>query len=114
MDDMKNLYLTIGERIRENRIEKNLKQSDLAERVEINRTSISNIEKGRHQPPLHLIYKISEALEIDIQKLLPALDELRYDSLVNEESSVYELIRESKNISEKTKIKIENLFDRLD
>jgi DNA-binding XRE family transcriptional regulator len=108
MKQMENLYSIIGERIKKQRIEKNFNQSDLADIVAINRTSISNIEKGRHQPPLHLIYRIGKALEVDIESLLPTLNEL------NDESSVFNILQNTRSISDKARTEIKNLFNKLD
>lgn len=65
------LYQWIGKRISEARQEKNLSQTELAKLVELSRGSVANIEKGRQQPPLHVLWSITDALEISVEKVIP-------------------------------------------
>jgi len=70
------VYQVIGEKIKARRIENNLKQSDLADLLGLNRVSISNIESGRHQVSLATIYKIASILNTDISEILPTAKEI--------------------------------------
>ena len=72
----KELYLCIGERVRQARDAAGLTQSDLAERVCLTRTSITNIERARQSVQLHTLYAIAEALEVSVHALLPQRLEL--------------------------------------
>ena len=72
----KELYLCIGERVRQARDAAGLTQSDLAERVCLTRTSITNIERARQSVQLHTLYAIAQALEISVHALLPQRLEL--------------------------------------
>lgn len=67
----KELYLCIGERVRQARETAKLTQNDLAKRVCLTRTSITNIERARQSVQLHTLYAIAEALEISVHALLP-------------------------------------------
>ena len=48
-----------------------LTQDELARRVALTRTSITNIEKGRQRVMLHTLAQIAEALGTTVSKLLP-------------------------------------------
>ena len=58
----------IGEKIKKNRLEKHMKQCELAERAEMSNTFLSDIENGRSEPSIKTLGKIAVALEIDIKK----------------------------------------------
>jgi transcriptional regulator with XRE-family HTH domain len=45
--------------------EKDISQSDLAKRLGVTRSYISNILAGRHSPGLDVVERIADALEID-------------------------------------------------
>jgi len=77
MTDYKDvLYKIIGQKIKSIREDLKMSQYDLSQRLDISRSSISNIEVGRHQVPLHLLFSISEILETNINSLIPTLDEI--------------------------------------
>ena len=65
------LYETIAKRIKSRRERALLTQADLAKKVHLLRTSVSNIEAGLQRPPLHVLYEICEALNMEILELLP-------------------------------------------
>jgi len=66
------LYQLFGDRVRELREEKNVTQEELARRVDLSRTSITNIEKGRQRILLHQLVEIASALDAKPQDLMPA------------------------------------------
>lgn len=68
---MQSLYKEFGRLLRERRISKNLTQLEVAEKVGLSRTSITNIELGRQQVPLHMLYLFADAVGSDPQALLP-------------------------------------------
>ena len=76
VDDAR-LYGLIGDRLKQRRQELGKTQAWLAERVGLLRTSITNIEKGRQKAPLHVVYGLCEALEVDPLEILPPLAEVR-------------------------------------
>ena len=59
-------YKYLGLNIAYYRKEKGLSQSQLAELVNISRTHMSRIERGVCEAPLHVLFDICEALNIDI------------------------------------------------
>ncbi len=66
----------IGKRIKELRIQKGISQADLVGKMEgnIDPTNISRIEAGRTNPTVITLYRIAEALEVDIKALLDIQD----------------------------------------
>lgn len=82
MIDEKRLYVTLGERIRRFREDQALRggrmtQAELAEAVGLERTSITNIERGNQKVPLHVLFRICEVLRAPITEMLPALPEVQ-------------------------------------
>lgn len=67
-------YDELGRRIRSARLEYGLTQAQLAERVSLTRTSLTNIERGKQKLLAHTLYEIATALEVEPAVLLPGLD----------------------------------------
>ncbi|MEM3448065.1 MAG: helix-turn-helix transcriptional regulator [Nitrososphaerota archaeon] len=61
----------ISNRIMEFRKEKGLRQVDLAKRVGIRQSEISDIETGKRKPNVYLAKKIAEALGKDVNEVFP-------------------------------------------
>jgi len=70
------IYEKIGKRIADVReqVTPRLSQARLANRVSLSRTSIVNIECGRHRIQIHVLYDIARVLEVDPRDLLPSID----------------------------------------
>ena len=69
---MKNtLYPYIGGQIQKIRQRKGLTQSDLADILDISRTSLVNIEHGRQALMLHTLIALTQAFRISLLDLLP-------------------------------------------
>ena len=60
----------IGKRIQELRVKKNLKQSELAEMIDIATKTQSCIETGKNYPTAENIEKYAKALNVDIAEIL--------------------------------------------
>ncbi len=58
-----------GKAIRRRRRELDLSQEELAERAELHRTYISNIERGELNPSLETMEKLVKALDITVSDL---------------------------------------------
>jgi transcriptional regulator with XRE-family HTH domain len=71
MVDSENFYAGLGQRIREERIRHGLTQKDLADKVDLTRTSVTNIELGRQKLLVHTLVEIAEALDLVPGALLP-------------------------------------------
>ena len=59
----------LGERIKAKRIEANLTQEMLAEKVGIHPTYVGKLESGKNNSSVMLMYKISRALKISLKDL---------------------------------------------
>ena len=66
---MANRLENIGLNIRKIRKQKNLRQIELAVAVGIDRSYLSEIENGRANPSISILYAIADAFEIDIVTL---------------------------------------------
>ncbi len=60
----------IGKNIRQQRVQKNLTQDDLADRIHTTRQTVSNYETGRSRPDIDTLILLAEALECDTETLL--------------------------------------------
>lgn len=54
-----------------------MSQAHLAGQVGLLRTSITNIEAGRQKAPLHVLYALCDALDVEVTDLLPAIATVR-------------------------------------
>lgn len=74
------LYKEFGALLRKSRSDAHLTQSQVAERVGLTRTSITNIERGSQHCSLHQLYLLASAVGVEPVALLPnqqeALEEL--------------------------------------
>lgn len=74
--DRELLYKQVGERLKRERQRQNMTQSEVAESIGLLRTSITNIESGRQQPPLHVVYDLCATLNVDFEALVPPWGEV--------------------------------------
>ena len=70
MFDESTFYVRLGGRIREARIKQGLTQKDLAGRLSLTRTSITNVERGRQKLLLHSFVQLAAALRVTPGQLL--------------------------------------------
>lgn len=63
------VLLNFGNKVREERLKRNLSQEELAERADVHRTYIGMIERAEKNITLSNIEKIALALEIEISQL---------------------------------------------
>ena len=63
--------MTIGEKIREVRRNKRIRQKILAQMIGISQGALANFEKGRRRISVDWLYKISEALTTPMVYFLP-------------------------------------------
>ncbi len=56
------------------REEQQLSQQELADYAELDRSYISDMERGRYNPTLQTVYKLSEILKIKPNKLIEKVD----------------------------------------
>lgn len=60
----------LGHKIATLRLNKNLTQGDLAEKMGYSRTSITNLEAGRQDLPVHKLYELANILGVDPRDLI--------------------------------------------
>ncbi len=75
IQDVSIFYIELGENIKNFRTKQGYSQDELAKFLDLTRTSIVNIEKGRQRPPLHLVYDLAIFFNVEITNLLPSKDE---------------------------------------
>lgn len=78
-------YAEFGAKLRLARENAGLTQKELAERVELPRTSVTNIEHGRQRIALHQLVQLASALGTEPLDLLPD-EELNLEELVPEKT----------------------------
>jgi transcriptional regulator with XRE-family HTH domain len=61
----------LADRIRKERIRKNMSQEELADKADLYRTYIGHIENGRYSPSAYVLAKIVAALKADPRDILP-------------------------------------------
>ncbi len=70
---MKQLNISIGKKIKQLRIEAGLTQEAFADRAEIHRSYIGEIERGEVDIALSSLMKVSQALGVTISKLIQGI-----------------------------------------
>lgn len=68
---MNQLYREFGRLLRARRKDAHLTQDDVASKVGLVRTSITNIERGRQQVTLHTLYALADAVGVPPEDLMP-------------------------------------------
>jgi transcriptional regulator with XRE-family HTH domain len=71
LNERDEFYAEVGRRVRMAREAAGLTQDALADRVELSRTSVTNIEKGRQKIALHTLCKVASAVGVEPASLLP-------------------------------------------
>ena len=79
------LYELIGAEIRRLRSGASLSQADLGAEAGLSRSSIVNIEKGRQHAPLHVIWRLADALQVDPADLIPGREEIQPSEEIDSE-----------------------------
>lgn len=68
--DKEDLCLKIGQRIREFRMSQNLSLQELSDKLNIEYNNLIRIEKGRTNPTVETLYKISQSLNVKLRDLV--------------------------------------------
>lgn len=89
IQDTEKFYGDLGENIKSFRTKQGYSQDQLAKFLDLTRSSVVNIEKGRQRPPLHTVYDLAVFFDIDIKNLLPSKDKKQ---LIDLKKSVKESI----------------------
>ncbi|PCJ26775.1 MAG: hypothetical protein COA97_05115 [Flavobacteriales bacterium] len=70
---IESLYKSLGLNIRVRRMKMGFSQTHFANLLRISRPSMVNIEQGRQKTPLHILYAISNILNVELCDLLPKI-----------------------------------------
>ena len=82
------IYIQLGKRIAYLRKKKKMSQLDLSIESEINKNYISDLERGRRNPSLMILSKISKALGCDMSTLLQGIKDNSFEDIVSTISSI--------------------------
>ena len=102
MKNIKELYLLIGQKIREARKRKNITLEELAGKVGRNWSFLSQIERGRSIPSIETLYLICDALEISLSDLFEKHKSIPYK--INSKTDKFIWLLKDANPSEKQTI----------
>lgn len=69
-EEEKELIKTIGERIRELRLESKLSQSELSTDAYLSKNQLGRLERGEHIPNIITLLKIAGALNVNISEIV--------------------------------------------
>jgi transcriptional regulator with XRE-family HTH domain len=69
--DIDQFYAEIGRTIKSARLKRGLTQDIMASHLNLTRSSIINLEKGRHRPSIFQLLQISDLLKISYKDLIP-------------------------------------------
>ena len=72
--DRENIYIKVGLRIRELRIYQNISIQELSDKLDIEYNNLIRIEKGRTNPTLGTLYKISQILNVKLTEIVDVED----------------------------------------
>ncbi len=108
MDIRASLSYILGERIKEVRQSVGMNQQELADKINLTRTSISNIEAGRQLAPLDVLYKICHTLGTELPFLLPNYTDVVL--LSDEDESLSDKLK-TKNVPEGSREAVQNIIE---
>lgn len=77
--------MQLGDRIREIRVSKQMKQSDLAEKAGISRVAVGNYERNDRQPTADILKRIATALNVDPNALFE-WEKIQYEESIKHQS----------------------------
>lgn len=104
------LYSILGERIKSYRNKMKINQEDLSGLVKISRSTVSNIEAGKHTVSVHILYNLAEKLNVPFHILLPIESEIIEKMTDSDQSSEAIKQMEKKNIPQDDIEKIKSLL----
>ncbi len=85
LQGIERFYSELGEKIKVERLRHRISQEELAGFLGLTRSSIINLEKGRHRPSVYQLLQIAAMLNIEYTKLIPVALEVNKNTTTNEE-----------------------------
>ncbi len=101
----------IGEKIKKLRIEHNLTQIELAEKIESQQPQVNRWESGKKFPSLPMLIKISKLFNISLDTLV--MDEKDLQTLKIKDKTLLSKIKEIENLNENEKEIVINMIHTL-
>lgn len=92
MVEEKHFNLDLGQKIKECREIAGLTQLNLANRMGLSRTSVTNIEKGNQKISLFSLYSVAFELGVNIEELLPSFGDFK-ESQIKDKNNTQEIER---------------------
>ncbi|MBL7773415.1 MAG: helix-turn-helix transcriptional regulator [Chitinophagaceae bacterium] len=92
------LYTIISQRIRDKRKYLNISQEEIANKLNVSRASISNMETGKHQVSVISIFELCPIFNCEIFDLIPKFDEV-YSQLEYSNSKSFNTLEETQKVS---------------
>lgn len=83
-----------GKRLKSLRLEKDLKQSELAKIIEVSTSTIGMYEQGRRYTDLETLKKIAEFFDISVDYLIGRTDIKRFNAPSDKLNNILELLNE--------------------
>ena len=77
-------YIALGTRIKNKRLEQNLTQEQLAEKVELSAVYIGQIERGERKMTIETLVKLANSLNSSIEELLKDSTSSNINARLNE------------------------------
>lgn len=106
-----NIYLLIGNRIKETRISLNISQIDLTNMINIPLNNLIDIEEGKQKISLSLLSKISTILNVDTNYLLIGISNNIIKHNIEKLDEFIQLFKIIRNMSYNEKIAIYNILN---
>lgn len=85
LPEIEKFYNDLGERIKVERLRQRISQEELASYLGLTRSSIINLEKGRHRPSVYQLLQIAGMLNIEYTELIPIGLRLNKNTTTNTE-----------------------------
>jgi len=81
---------TVGQRIRQNRQERNLTQTELARQIGIQQSDLSRMEKGEYRVSLDVLFRLLRVFEVSLGEFF---GDLAQQALTSSEANLLESFR---------------------
>lgn len=95
------MIMTIGNRIRELRISKNMSQKELSELIDVSKSAISKYESESLEPNIRVQIALAEAFNVTIDYLIGYSDE---NTLAKSDDNITKMIELYKELNENNRI----------
>lgn len=109
--DQEVIYRAFGQRVARRRAEMGYTQLQVANALGVSRATIANVEKGKHNLPLHQVYRLSLALGVaEVGTLLPPLPEAGAGDVVAPADLAIEITGTGESVNDAARRQIERMW----